>query len=96
MGRFSEEVAQLCGEIRALRSERQAMKRDLEVETSERRRTVAGMRSGFSGAHREMAREARAHRRAFLSNLRGSVARRRHEFRADLAGARRAWLGKKG
>jgi hypothetical protein len=55
---------------------------------------VSKMRARFAAAHAEMARETKADRLAFVSNLKRAVAGQLQEFRADIAGAHRAWFGK--
>lgn len=95
MGVFTEQMSHLCGEIRSLRGARHAFIRELARETKHRCQMVHEMCGSFSRAHAAAARNGRAERHAFLSALRHEVARQRQEFRADMAGARRAWAGQK-
>ena len=87
MGRLTEDMTRLCGEIVALRGARQGFVKDLT-------RNVAHMQTNFRRARQEMARKTRAERRAAINHLKKTVAGLRQEFAADLQGARRAWAGK--
>jgi hypothetical protein len=87
MGRLTEDMTRLCGEIVALRGARQGFVKDLT-------RNVARMQANFRRARQEMGRKTRAERRAAINHLKKTVAGLRQEFAADLQGARRAWAGK--
>jgi len=87
MGRLTDDMTRLCGEIVALRGARQGFVKDLT-------RNVARMQTTFRRARQEMARKTRAERRAAINHLKKTVAGLRQEFAADLQGARRAWAGK--
>jgi Zn-dependent oligopeptidase len=87
MGRLTDDMTRLCGEIVALRGARQGFVKDLN-------RNVARMQTNFRRARREMGRKTRAERRAAINHLKKTVAGLRQEFAADLQGARRAWAGK--
>jgi hypothetical protein len=87
MGRLTEEMTRLCGEIVALRGARKGFVKDLT-------HNVATMKANFRRAHNEMARKTKAERRAAIAHLKKSVGDMRHAFAADLDGARRAWAGK--
>lgn len=87
MGHLTEEMTRLCGEIVALRRARHGFIRHLTQSTG-------AMRNRFRRAHLEMARRTKAERRAAINTLKKTVAGLRHEFAADLQGARRAWAGK--
>jgi hypothetical protein len=87
MGRLTEEMTRLCGEIVALRGARKGFVKDLT-------HNVATMKANFRRAHNEMARKTKAERRAAMAHLKKSVGDMRHAFAADLDGARRAWAGK--
>jgi colicin import membrane protein len=54
---------------------------------------VASLRAGFRRAHKNMARMAKADRRADVNHLKKTVGWMRREFALDLAGAHRAWCG---
>jgi hypothetical protein len=87
MGRLTEEMTRLCGEIVAGRRARQGFVKDLT-------HNVAAMQAKFRRAHHEMARKTRAERRAAVTHLKKTVGERRQALAADLNGARRAWAGK--
>ncbi len=87
MGRFTDEMTRLTGEIVAARGERRTFVKDLSRDT-------AAMQANLRRAHHEMARKTKAERRAATSHLRKTVSGMRHAFAADLQGARRAWNGK--
>jgi hypothetical protein len=87
MGRLTEEMTRLCGEIVALRGNRRTFVKDLTKHT-------AAMRAGFRRSHQEMARKSKAERRAAVAHLKKTVGAMRHAFAADLEGARKAWAGK--
>jgi hypothetical protein len=87
MGRLTEEMTRLCGEIVALRGARKGFVKDLT-------HNVATMKANFRRAHNEMARKTKAERRAAMAHLKKTVGDMRHAFATDLDGARRAWAGK--
>jgi hypothetical protein len=87
MGRFTDEMTRLCGEIVAMRGSRRTFVKDLTKNT-------AALRASFRRSHHEMARKSKAERRATISHLKKTVADMRHAFAADLEGARRVWAGK--
>lgn len=93
MGVLSSDMTRLCGEIGAMRKMRGAFMKELKHETKGRRAGVSDMRENFSTAHADMARKMKADCLDFVSNLRQVVGGLRRTLRADLAGARRAWLG---
>ncbi|MBI4795036.1 MAG: hypothetical protein HY790_04225 [Deltaproteobacteria bacterium] len=87
MGHLTEEMTRLCGEIVALRRARKGFVKDLT-------HNVAAMKANLRRTHNEMARKAKAERRAAVAHLKKTVGGMRHAFAADLDGARRAWAGK--
>ncbi|AEB09631.1 hypothetical protein [Desulfobacca acetoxidans] len=87
MGRLTDEMTRLCGEIVALRVARKGFVKDLSSNT-------ATMRANFRRAHNDMARTTKAERRAAVAHLKKTVGAMRHAFAADLEGARKAWAGK--
>jgi hypothetical protein len=87
MGRLTEEMTRLCGEIVALRGARKGFVKDLTQNT-------AAMMANFRRARHEMARKTGAERRAAVAHLKKTVGDMRHAFAADLEGARRTWAGK--
>jgi len=111
MGRLTEDMTRLRGEIGSLHEAREARLADLARGTAE-------MRSGFRSALSHMARNAKVCRAEFVSGLKHmarnakvcrvefmsgvkhsvdtlkrNVGNLRHEFAADLMGARQAWCG---
>ena len=95
MGTLTADVTRLCGEIGALRKQRETLMKELADGTRGRGSAVSQMRTGFFQAHSEMARKMKADLRAFATKLRRGVGGQRQEFQADLAGARRVWNGKR-
>jgi len=95
MGNLTDDMTRLCEEVGALRSARGALMQDLARGTNELAISVLAMRADFGAAHAAMAKEARENRAAFVSGNRRKVARMRKATAADLAGARRAWTGKR-
>lgn len=98
MGRVSNDMTRLCGEIAAMASVRDALMHDLSRTTNTRRAAVADLLSSFSDARSELARKTKADLAKFQSGVQRSVRRLRHEvnnkvgeFRADMAGAKQAW-----
>ncbi len=87
MGRFTDEMTRLSGEIVATRQARKGFVKDLT-------QSVAAMKASLRRAHHEMARKTRAERRAAAAHLKKTVSGMRHALAADLEGARRAWAGK--
>ena len=86
MGRLTEDMTRLVGEIHAGRDERGRLTRDLKHATAE-------MQAGFRSAHANMARRQQRMLGDFVSGLRTTVAGVRKEFAAEIAGAHRAWFG---
>ena len=93
MGRLTDDMTRLVGEIHAGRDERGRLMRDLKHATAEMKRAVAGTQAGFRSAHAEMARRQQRMLRGFVSGLKTRVATFRKEFADDLAGAHRIWVG---
>ena len=87
MGRFTDEMTRLVGEIVDLRGARKGFVKDLTHNTA----TLIG---SFRRSRKEMARKTKAERRAAVAHLKKTVGALRHAFAADLDGARRAWAGK--
>ena len=54
---------------------------------------VASLMAGFHRAHKAMARQTKAERRAAVNHLKKTVGGMRREFSLDLAGAHRVWFG---
>ncbi|MBM4285530.1 MAG: hypothetical protein FJ128_09815 [Deltaproteobacteria bacterium] len=87
MGHLTDEMTRLVGEIVEMRGARKGFVKNLTNNT-------AALMANFHRAHRDMARKARAERRAAVTHLKKTVGAMRHAFAADLDGARRAWAGK--
>jgi hypothetical protein len=88
MGILTSDMIRVCGEINALRDAREALLKELV-------NGVKQMQAGFRHAHAEMATKTKAGRVAFVSSLKKTVSGLRKEFATDIAGARRAWSGKR-
>ena len=86
MGRLTDDMTRLVGEIHMSHADRARKIRDLKHATVE-------MLAGFRFAHADMARRQQPMLRDFVSGLRATVAGLRKEFAAELAGAHRAWFG---
>jgi len=87
MGRFTDEMTRLVGEIVAVRGARKGFVKDLTQNS-------AALMANFHRAHKDMARKTKAERRAAVAHLKKTVGAMRHAYAADLDGARRAWAGK--
>lgn len=94
MGALSDDTRRLCHQIRVMRKIRGAFMKDLKCEATDRRIAVSDMQENFSIARADMARKTKADHLVFISNLKRTVGGKLREFKADLAGARRAWFGK--
>jgi hypothetical protein len=93
MGRLTDDMTRLVGEIHGARDERGRLVRDLKHATAEMKRAVAGMQGGFRSAHADMGRRQQRMLGGFVSGLRTTVAGLRKGSADDLAGARKAWVG---
>ena len=93
MGRLTEDMTRLVGEIHVARDGRGRLMRDLKHATVEMKRAVAGMQARFGSAHADMAQRQQRMLHGFVSDLRATVGGVRKEFAAELAGAHRAWFG---
>ena len=90
MGAMTDDMKRLRGEVEALRVARGALMQDLALGTTRRRDAVSMMQAGFRKTHGEMARNAKAERRAF-SKTHGEMARNaKAERRAFITGQKRA------
>ncbi len=86
MGRLTDDLTRLVGEIHTGRADRARTIRDLKHATAE-------MQTGFRSARADMARSQQRMLRDFVSGLRATVAGVRKEFAAENASAHRAWFG---
>lgn len=96
MGVFTEDIQRLCGNIVALRKGRQTLRAALATENRDRRSEIAEMRATAGRLQTEMAHQSSAARNSFLRELKREVHGECRAVREDLAGARHAWLGKRG
>lgn len=86
MGRLTDDMTRLVGEIHTGHADRARTIRDLK-------HAVAGMQAGFRSAHADMARRQQPMLRGFVSGLRATVAGLRKGFAHDIEGAHKAWAG---
>jgi hypothetical protein len=93
MGKLTEEMTRLRGEINVLRGMRKTMLKDLGRHNKAMKSAVAKMQAGFRQGHAHMARASRAERQGFASNLARQVSRMQAGFRqahADMTRAARS------
>ena len=93
MGRLTDDMTRLAGEIHAGHSDRERLVGDLKRGMHELRLDVAGMQAAFRTGRREMARRQGQTLRGFVANLESTVGSLRQAVATDLAGARQAWTG---
>ena len=93
MGRLTDDMVRLVGEIHATREDRGRLMRSLTDATVEMKRVVAGMQGAFRSAHAETMRRQQRMLRGFVSGLRATVAAFRKAVADDLMGARKIWVG---
>lgn len=93
MGRMTDDMTRLVGEIRASRDDRGRLLQDLKHGTAEMKRAVARMQTGFRSQRADMVRRQQRMLRGFVSGLRSTVAGLRKECSDDLAGAHNVWSG---
>lgn len=94
MGKLTDDMTRLRGEIDALRSDRGALMQDLARGAKDLASTVSAMQAGFAAAHAAMARNTGKARASYVARITKQVGRMRQENASDLAGASRAWFGK--
>jgi hypothetical protein len=94
MGNLTDDMTRLRGEVDALRSDRGALMQELARGAKDLASTVSAMQADFAAAHATMARKTGKARASYVAKIKRQVGRMRKETAADLAGARRAWLGK--
>jgi hypothetical protein len=93
MGRLTDDMTRLRGEITALREGRRALQRELFHAVGALKREVEADRASFREAHAEMARTSQNNRVMFVTDLSHQVAGLLHSVADDLKGARQAWRG---
>lgn len=91
MGRLTDDMTRLRGEITALKESRRALQRELFHAVGALKREVAANQAAFHQAFAETARTGRSNRMMFVNNLSQQVAGLLHSVADDLNGARRAW-----
>jgi len=74
MGRLTEDMTRLCGEIGLLHSSREAFIDEMKAH-------VAEMRGNFRDTHSEMAKDTKTERGAFISGVKGAVSEMQAGFR---------------
>jgi hypothetical protein len=94
MGNLTDDMTRLRGEVDALRSDRGALMQELARGAKDLASTVSAMQADFAAAHATMARKTGKARASYVAKIKRQVGRMRKETSSDLAGARRAWLGK--
>jgi hypothetical protein len=94
MGNLTDDMTRLRGEVDALRSDRGALMQELARGAKDLASTVSAMQADFAAAHAAMARKTGKARASYVAKIKRQVGRMRKETSSDLAGARRAWLGK--
>ena len=94
MGKLTDDMTRLRGEVDAMRSDRGALMQELARGARDLASTVSAMQADFAAAHAAMARKTRKARVSYVARIKKQVGRLRKETAADLAGASRAWLGK--
>jgi hypothetical protein len=92
MGMLTHELTQLRNEILALRSARQGLIQDLELETRGRRADISQTLAHFSKGFASVAKRAKADRCGSILDLKRSVSGLLTGVRSDLRGVRQTWL----
>ncbi len=95
MGKLTDDMMRLRGEIEGARRERGALVKGLQKEAVELKGEVAKLREGFRREQGKRAKETREDLSVFVRDLKKDVHEMRREFAADLVGARQAWAGGK-
>ena len=91
---LTDDMTHLCGEILALRNERDDLMNHLARESRDRSQAVAGLCGQFASMRAAMGRRTKHERMSFLHNLKRTVAAERRAVQSDLAGVRRVWAGR--
>lgn len=73
MGKLTDDISRLCGEIETLRDSRKVFGSQLDKETKEMKTGVSTMRSGFRKDHKNMSVRTKADRVKFVSSLDAEV-----------------------
>jgi hypothetical protein len=91
---LTDDMTHLCGEILALRNDRDDFMNHLALESRDRSQSVARLCGQFASIRAAMARRTKSERIAFLHNLKRTVAAGRRAVQSDLAGVRKVWAGR--
>ena len=91
---LTDDMTKLCGEILALRHNRDDLMNHLARESRDRSKSVAGLCGQFASTRAAMARRTKSERLSFLHNLKRTIAAERRAVQSDLAGVRRVWAGR--
>ena len=94
MGKLTDDMTRLRGEVDALRSDRGALMQDLARGARELANTVSAMQADFAAAHAAMARKSGEERASYVAWIKEQVGSMIKENASDRAGASRAWFGK--
>jgi hypothetical protein len=91
---LTDDMKHLCGEILALRNNRDDLMNHLARESRDRSKAVAGLCGQFASMRAAMGRRTKSERMSFLNNLKRTVAAQQRAVQSDLAGVRRIWAGR--
>jgi len=94
MGRLLDDMTRLSGEIQALRGNRREFRKELADGNKDRQMDVFEMCMDFSDTQARSAKRTKEARLAFLKILTRTVDGQQRAMRADIAAARRAWVGR--
>ncbi len=92
MGKLTDDMTRLRGEVDALRADRGMLMQGLASGAKELATEVSAMQASFAKAHTAMAKKTRRELTSFVSGIEKKVGRIRKETAKDLEGARRAWF----
>jgi hypothetical protein len=95
MGNLTDDMTRLRGEVDALRNDRGALMLALSHGVKDLASSVSTLRTDFGASHAAMAKRSRKHLSTYVSGISKRITRMRHANAADLAGASKAWAGKK-
>ena len=92
---LTNDMRRLCREIVTLRGMRASAMTELQQDTKQRKQDVEEFCSQMHDDRMAMARQTKKERMTFMKGVRRLVNAQRREMTNDLAGARKAWAGKK-
>jgi len=92
---LTNDMTRLCREIVTLRGMRASAMTELQQDAKQRKQAVEEMCSQMHDDRTAMARQTKKERMTFMKGVRRTVSAQRREMTNDLAGARKAWAGKK-